>query len=288
MTMTITLPIETEEFTALLKSIQTRLNNLDDKKTTPIIKEKKMPFIPNMLVDKMIMMARPTYPYLDEIKHILKWVEEREDKPEVWDMPYLSFRPKNWFFNYHYWLHYDFHNDHITQNKTEFNLKVFKNIAGVKHLVSSWYKDEFNMFPLFMKPGMADNDEEDQVQGSVKKYKRKKAAVSVFKWIYSNAPGKTKFSKKGYDEFKECVSNSIKYEIKRYTEELLAKDDVPFLNTTSEIKKTMRINKKNAVFFIIKVDHLPLQIKAFYRNNRVYITEIKNTDTNKTYAEYYA
>lgn len=288
MTNTITLPIETEEFNNLLKSIQTRLNNLDDKKPTPIIKEKKMPFIPDVLVNKMVMMARPTYPYINCIKAMVEEVEETEARDGWGAMPRWHKRPTNWFFLYHYWRAYNIYNDFAEDSV--FRNKVFRNFSGVENLVS-WYKHEKKMFPLFMKPGMADKwRSAGESRGDIKKYQRTKAAKSVFKWIYNEEPEKTRPNKKGYEKFEECVANSIKYEIDRYTRNIFMYGDcdIPeFCTPTHILKQTLRITKNNFFYFDIDVDHLPIQIRAVLQNNKVYVLHIKNTDTNKTHDEHY-
>lgn len=208
MTNTITLSIETEQFTNLLKSIQTRLKKLDDRKP-PIIKE--MPFIPDVLVSKILMMARPTYPYIQEIKEMVKFIEDWIHPSErvFRHLPIIrkDKLPSLWFHKYCFIKKYDiiqqFHND---WSGTAIAMHVIRDFTGNR------YKAEAEgRIPFFKKPGLIEW-KKDPV-GASKKYERTVLHKSIEDWLLNggSAPSKTKAMKKHYDAFVSGLELHIEY-----------------------------------------------------------------------------
>jgi hypothetical protein len=62
------------EFNQLITSINNRLNKIDLLliKEKPVMKKSTLPFIPNELVNKIIMLNVPKYPFIEELKNINK------------------------------------------------------------------------------------------------------------------------------------------------------------------------------------------------------------------------
>ena len=219
MTNTITLPIETEEFNNLLMSIQTRLNNLDDKKPTPIIKKKKMPFIPNMLVSKMIMLARPTYPYIQEIKNMV----EELDTLKHTDTTYKRYADTgksifpmwkkytdgkmNWFKEYHLLKHF------LTIN-TFFNEGGYEEMRDIiiNDLVGHDYEWDTEQIYIMKETGLG--LQEENARGYAKKYQKTKLAGSINEWILDGKQGRINWV--AYQKFKDILVKHIQYVFDTY------------------------------------------------------------------------
>ena len=267
MTNTITLPIETEEFKALLKSIQTRLNNLDDKKPTPIIK-KKMPFMPNMLVSKMIMMARPTYPYVRQIKdmveelkifkttkHTYKRLRTGENIFPMWK----KFQDKEltWFNEYHYYKHYHKINDFL-------NFDGYDELADCifEDLVGHDYKWDTEQIHIMKKVGLGFKDENER--GYAKKYQKTKLADSINEWLLDGRPGKP--SRPAFDRFKTILADHVAYVFRGYRHAFLERS-LSYVDG--------KHTKNMPFFFNFKASWFPLQIEVCWYKGRVYIRELE-------------
>ena len=275
MTNTITLPIETEEFKTLLKSIQTRLNNLDDKKPTPIIK-KKMPFIPNMLVSKMIMMARPTYPYIQEIKDMVKeldtikntkitfkrhartgksvfpmWKKYNEDK-------------MNWFEEYHYLKHYNSINNY-------FNGGGYDEMCDIimTDLVGHDYEWDTEQIYIMKKCGLG--FQEENKRGYAKEYGKSKLAGSINEWLLDGKKGRSNF--KAYSNFLDIVKSHIQrvfdvyHRIGSRSWRTGGEDTINY----REEKHT----KKTPFFFNFKAPYFPLNVEFYWLNGKIYLQKLK-------------
>lgn len=268
----ISLSIETEEFKNLLKSIENRLVNLDDKKSIPIIK-KKAPFIPNMLVSKMVMMARPTYPYIEEMKNMIEYAnkdfkKDIQDKAAAWTK-----RPKNWFFFYHYSKQYEAQNRFVRECMEEVNDHVMVNVVGHDF----WDQENHNGRAwLYHKPGMCLT--EYIKKGQVQKYEKKVMPKSIFKWIL-NFGGFQRFNPEAYEKFCNIITKSIEHVLSLSV-------------FSSRLARNLNnINKKYPYFFTIcpgeDIHAIPLNIKFYIKNGKVKVFHMASSISGKTYQQFH-